>query len=190
MIARQGFEPRFPGSEPGVLPLDDLASSGGPWSRTKPSRVSDERAEDHGHLSPWVPAPEVGIEPTCSRATTVRLSTRPLRKVMRRRMARGSNPRTGSRPAHAVAGRCIPTLPPIPFPASGSGATRTPRRWPSYLFSRQAPDPAGSLPRRADLLSGVRGQRSPNLPVKSRALCQLSYDPRRPRHDSNVRLLR
>ena len=167
MAARQGFEPRLPGSEPGVLPLDDLASSGGPWSRTKPSRVSDERAEDHGHLTPFVPAPEVGIEPTWSRVTTVRLSTRPLRKVMRRRMGRGSNPRTGSRPAYAVAGRCIPSLPPIPYPASGSGATRTPKRWPSYLFSRQAPDPAGSLPRHADLQVGSEGNDPPTSRLRA-----------------------
>ena len=167
MTARQGFEPRLPGSEPGVLPLDDLASSGGPWSRTKPSRVSDERAEDHGHLTPLC-ASSGGRD----RTHVVTGNNRaPIHSATPESRAStdgaGIEPADRLAPAYAVAGRCIPSLPPIPFPTSGSGATRTPKRWPSYLFSRQAPDPAGSLPRRADLQVGSEGNDPPTSRLRA-----------------------
>lgn len=133
MTARQGFEPRLPGSEPGVLPLDDLASSGEPWSRTKPSRVSDERAEDHGHLFP------VASSGGRDRTHVVTGNNRaPVHSATPESRAStdgaGIEPADRLAPAYAVAGRCIPSLPPIHSQRAEAGRLERPRGGPPTCF--------------------------------------------------------
>ena len=53
MAARQGFEPRLPGSEPGVLPLDDLASSGDPGVEPSPLVYQTSVPKTTDTCPPW-----------------------------------------------------------------------------------------------------------------------------------------